>query len=73
MPCFAPLVLSSDWIFSRMVPSDPLEDLTIFGVSQGVPTDPHEEVMILNEVFIFSTHSGPQLTRLRKCSCFPYH
>ena len=42
-----------------MVPSDPLEDLTIFGVSQGVPTDPHEEVMILNEVFIFPLKVGP--------------
>ena len=43
---FAPSALSSDWIFSRGVPSDPFEEVMIFDVSRGVPTNPFEEVMI---------------------------
>ena len=41
---FAPSALSSDWIFSRGVPSDPFEEVMIFGLSRGVPTVPFEEV-----------------------------
>ena len=41
---FAPSALSSDWIFSRGVPSDPFEEVMIFDVSRGVPTVPFEEV-----------------------------
>ena len=48
-----------------------LEEVTIFGVSQGVPNDRREEVMMfgvsggaLGEVLFFSTNRGPQLTRL---------
>ena len=34
---FAPPALTSDWIFSRGVPADPLQEVMILGISRGGP------------------------------------